>query len=245
MNPHRASLSRHPLAEIAVAFAVGICAANYFPTRLSVLFVGGAVCTAVVVIAVLKRRLVLAGVVMLVGIGVAGSALANQEAGDRRGSAGDGSGLREFAGKAVVVTGVLVGPPEFGRGSVYFTVGVEGLEVDGASRSSAGVVSLVAPFRGVGEESEYRRLQLRYGTRVRVAATLSRMDDYRNPGVSPLSEYLDRKGYDAAGVVKSPAMITRVGDFSVFPPLGWLYSWREQVQQRDRLEVFKRNSRCA
>jgi competence protein ComEC len=224
MNPHRASLSRHPLAEIAVAFAAGVCAANYFPTRF--LWIAGAVCTAVVVIAAVKQRLALAGVVLLVGIGVAGATLANQETRDR-----SGGEVKEFAGRQLVVTGVLVGPPEFGRDRLYLTLGVERLDVDGSSRVSSGVVSLMAPFREAGSEQGFRGLDLRYGARVRVVTTFSRDDNYRNPGVSPLSEYLERRGYEAAGIVKSQASITRLEDVWVFPPLAWLYSWRETVQR--------------
>jgi competence protein ComEC len=49
--------------------------------------------------------------------------------------------------------------------------------------------------------------------------------------VSPLSEYLDRKGYEATGVIQNAAAITRVEDAPVFAPLSWLYSWRERLQR--------------
>jgi len=224
MNPHRASLSRHPLAEIAIAFAAGICAANYFPTRLLVLWIAGGVCTAAIVLAVAKHRLAIAGAALLVGFGIAGATLAHQEK-----NRGDGE-LRQFAGRQVIVTGVLVGPPEFGRDRLYLTLSVERLNVDGSSRIGSGVVSLVAPFRDAGNEQEYRGLQLHYGVRIRVVTSFGRTDNYRNPGVSPLSEYLDRKGYDATGLIKSAASIERVGDVWVSPPLAWLYSWRAFLQ---------------
>jgi competence protein ComEC len=225
MNPHRASLSRHPLAQIAVAFAFGIWAANYLPTRVSVLGSVGAVCTAMVLVAALKRRLALAGVVLLVGIGIAGATLANQEGSDRRSSE-----LRQFAGRQVVVTGVLNGPVEFGRDRLYLALSVERLDVDGSSRKGAGVVSLVGQFRDEGSEQAYRRLGLRYGTRVRVVTTFSRTDNYKNPGVSPLSEYLDRKGYAASGVIKSSGAVLQVDEGASFSPLAWLYEWRGFLQ---------------
>src|ERR1700752_1591096 len=143
--------------------------------------------------------------------------------------------LRQLAGRQVLVTGVLVGPPEFGRDLLYLTIRVERLDVDGSSRIGAGVVSLMAPFRDERSEQEYRGLRLRYGARVRVVATLGRTDNYRNPGVSPLSEYLDRKGYHRAGVIKSSAAITRLEDASGFSFLGVLYSWRETLQREIHL----------
>jgi competence protein ComEC len=104
------------------------------------------------------------------------------------------------------------------------------MDEDGIESNVSGVVSLLLPLK---RQDEYRDLQLRYGARIRVAATLNRADSYRNPGVSPLSEYLDRKGYDATGVVKSVAAITRLGDqrgLSVYV-LRVLYSWRERLQR--------------
>jgi competence protein ComEC len=72
-------------------------------------------------------------------------------------------------------------------------------------------------------------LDLHYGTRVQVTATISRNDQYRNPGVSPLSEYLERKNYIATGIVKE---IVRLDDTQVFRPLAWLYRWRERLQHK-------------
>jgi competence protein ComEC len=65
-----------------------------------------------------------------------------------------------------------------------------------------------------------------------VNTTLERAGNYRNPGVSTLNEFLDRNGYDASGIVKSPASITRLEDTKVFPPLAWLYNWRARLQQQ-------------
>ncbi|HXQ69031.1 MAG TPA: DNA internalization-related competence protein ComEC/Rec2, partial [Pyrinomonadaceae bacterium] len=202
-----------------------VCAANYFPTWLFVLWIAGAVCAAVVIVALVKHRLAIAGVAMLVAVGVSGMTLAVQERKNENGE------LRRFDGRQVVVTGVLVGPPEFGRDRLYLPLSVERLDVGGgSSRISSEVVSLMAPFRGAGDDAAFRSLQLRYGMRVRVVTTFSRIDNYRNPGVSSLSEYLDRKGYAATGVIKNPGSIERVGDVWVFPPLAWLYSWRAFLQ---------------
>ncbi len=108
----------------------------------------------------------------------------------------------------VVLTGVLDGPPEFARDKIYLTLRVE-----------HGLISLV------GDPPAF---DLRYGTRIQVTAKISRSDQYRNPGVSLLSEYLDRKGYMATGVIKQ---MVRLDDTRVFPPLAWLYAWRQRVQQ--------------
>ena len=222
MNPHRASLSRHPLAHFAIAFALGIWAANYFSV-----WIVGAVCSALVIVALWTRRLLWAGVALLLAFGVAGAVLAVQE---RR--TDSGNELAQFVGRKLVVEGVLNGPAEFGRDRLYLTLSVERVDVDGSSRKGAEVVSLVALFREAGDEASYRSLQLGYGARVRVVTTFSRTDNYKNPGVSPLSDYLDRKGYAASGVIKSSGSIQRLEDVPGFSLLAWLYEWRGFLQEQ-------------
>ncbi|HEY2961843.1 MAG TPA: DNA internalization-related competence protein ComEC/Rec2 [Pyrinomonadaceae bacterium] len=218
MNPHGSSFSRHPLAQFAIAFAAGICAANYFPIGLVVLWIAGGVCTMAALIGLLIRRDSLAGVALLVAFGVAGAVYEKRDEPHAR--------LKEFLGRQVILTGVLKEPPAVERDRLYLTLSVERLDVDGLERNVSGVVSLLAHFRSDD-------LKLGFGARVRVTTTLNRIDDYRNPGVSPLSEYLDRKGYDATGLIKSAAAITRLEDehgLSVYA-LGTLYSWREKLQR--------------
>lgn len=117
----------------------------------------------------------------------------------------------------LVITGVLAGPPEHARDRLYLT-----LKLEDKFKSHVYLLCL---------GNDYQPLDLRYGARLRVTATLARTDNYRNPGVSLLSEYLESKGYAATGVVKSAAAITRLEDTRVFPPLAGLYSWRERLQR--------------
>ena len=217
MNPHEASLSRHPLAQLAFAFAAGICAANYFESGSKVFWIGGALCSALSLIAMLRHRLALAGVALLLATLCAGATLAVQERRDSK--PGE---IRKFVGKTVVVTGVLVGPVEAGDG-LYLTLSVDRINENGFERITDGVVSLRAP-------GESHNKQLRYGARIRVVTTLSRIDNYQNPGVSTLAEYLDRKDLDATGTIKSPTAITLVEEAPAYSLLGWLYSRREQLQ---------------
>ena len=219
MNPHKASQSRHPLAQLAVAFSVGICAANYFPFQAGVLWIVGGVCTVVALVALAKRKLTLAAVALLVAVSVAGAVLALQERRNEKRSE-----FEQFVGRQVLITGVLSRPPELATDRFYLTLKVERLDVDGFTRTTSGVISLLAPF-------QYRDLQLGYGTRIQVVTKLIRTDNYLNPGVAPLSEYLDRKGYDATGVIQSAGAITRLEVGPVFSPLAMLYSWRERLQR--------------
>jgi competence protein ComEC len=160
----------------------------------------------------LKKRLQSAGVVLLAAFFFTGAVLADVE---RRSNSS--SGIRNFVEQPCTLTGWLDGPPEFARDRVYLSLRVE--------EPARGRVSLLVALKK-------QELQLRYGTRIRVNTTLERDGGYRNPGVSTLAEFLDRNGYDASGIVKNPASITRLGDKRVFPPFAWLYEWRARLQQQ-------------
>ena len=203
MNPHFVLFSKYPLVQFAVAFCLGICAAEHVPYPA----IGSLGCGAVVVVGLLRDRLRLAGYALLSAMFFTGAVLAAPQ----RSPA--------IAAQSVVLTGVLNGPPEYARDRVYLNLKVEhGFE---------GSVSLLC----LGSERDYRALELRYGARIRVSAKLSRTDSHRNPGVSPLSEYLERKGYAATGVIKGASSIVRLEDTRVFPVLAWLYEWRERLQR--------------
>ncbi len=216
MSPHRSVFSQHPLAQLAVAFAAGVWAAHYFSLRIGFTLIAGVVCSALVVVLVLKKKLRAAGLALLFATFFVGAVLALLE----RHADVERIGAQS-TDDSLMLTGVLDGPPEYARNRLYLSLRVE----------TGGRVSILATFRNAASEQEYRSLGLRYGTRIRVSTTLDRTGNYRNPGVSSLAEYLDRNNYDASGIVKSAASITRLEDTRVFPPLAWLYFWRESLQR--------------
>jgi competence protein ComEC len=222
VNPHRRLFSHYPFVQLALAFSAGICAAHYFRTPFAL--IAAAVCSLLALVFVLKAKT--AGFVLLFAIFFAGAALAGLE---RR--ADESSELRrvveQSANESVTLTGVLDGPPEFARDRVYLSLRVESV----SDKRINGRVSLLASFRNVATADEYRSRQLGYGTRIRVKTTLDRTGNYRNPGVSPLSEHLDRRGFDATGIVRNPGAIQRLDDTRVFAPLARLYQFRETLQR--------------
>src|SRR5687768_4706028 len=200
MNPHRDLFSQYPLVQIAIPFCVGVCAVEYGPpVRAVYLVVAGVICSTVVAVALWKNWLTVAGCALLAAMFLVGALVATQERKPRV----------ILGSQTLVLTGVLDAPPEYARDRVYLSLKVE-----------HGSVFLVA---------ESVPVDLRYGSRIRVTARLRRADNYRNPGVSPLSEYLGRKGYVATGVIKGA--IETLGNTTVFPPLAWLYDWRERLQR--------------
>jgi competence protein ComEC len=226
MTPHRNLFSQHPLAQLAVALSAGICAASYLPARFMFAAIACAVCSILASVLVFRRRVSLAGIMLLLAFFFAGETLAMIEL-----RAGTSRAITDFVDKPVTLTGVLDGPPEYARDRVHLSLRVEAIKLNDSETIMPGRVSLLAPFRNAATEQDYRSLQLRYGTRVRVATTIDNTGDYRNPGVSTLAEYLDRRGCDATGIVKSPASLARLDDTTVFRPLAWLYDRRELLQR--------------
>jgi competence protein ComEC len=220
MHPHSNLFTHHPLIHLAVAFSAGICTARYCSLKLSL--AAGVVCTAVALMLFIKRRLKLAALALLSAMFFTGAVLANLE---RR--ADESRELKNLVeqsdGQPFTLTGWLDGPPEFARDRVYVSLRVENV---------TGRVSLLVTLRDDTVANEFRALQLRYGTRISVTTTLDRTGNYRNPGVTSLADFLDRNGYDATGIIKSPASITRLDDARVFPPLAWLYDLRSRLQQQ-------------
>jgi competence protein ComEC len=214
MNPRRSVFSQHPLAQLAVAFSAGVCAAHYFSPRVGFTLIAAGVCSALVVFLV-KKNLTAAGLVLLLSMFFAGAVLANLET-----RTDDASDVKRIDDQSTVLTGVLDRPPEFARDRVYLSLRVERI----AETVAHGRISILVTSPNATPE-------LRYGTRIRVRTTLDRTGNYRNPGVSSLAEYLDRNDYDATGVVKNPAAITRLEDTRVFPPLALVYRWRESLQR--------------
>jgi len=207
MNPHKNLFTQYPLVQFAIAFSAGVCAVEYAPPLRSVyLAMAGGVFSIAALVVVLRNRLAIAGWALLVAMFTAGAIFGSVE-----------KRTANFPeGPTITLIGVLDRPPEYARDRVYLSLNVE--------HGFKGSVFLLA-----SNEQEFTALNLRYGTRIRVTARLMRTDSYRNPGVSSLSEYLDRKGYAGMGVIKGE--IVRLNDVRVFPPFAWLYASRERLQR--------------
>jgi competence protein ComEC len=225
-----------PLAVLAVAMSAGIALAHYFtPKSKSVLIVAlviGIGLTFFAIAFLARNRTTLVAGFLIGAFLFAGLILSFIEsravAPDRISRMYD-EGLFTY-GEPVELTGIVSGQPEPAPDSFYLTLQTEMISFKGTVREASGTVLLLAHVREPQVRREYEALELRHGARVRVMTTLDRDENFRNPGVLPLTEYLERKGYDATGVVKSPLLIERLDDAVVFLPLAWIYQWREQLQ---------------
>ncbi len=145
--------------------------------------------------------------------------------------------VRMFEGGALVsnepveVTGIIEGEPESAPDGFYLTLATEQIRLKEKASIASGTVLLLAPAPDHFVRAEYEALQLHHGTRIRVMTLLDRDEDYRNPGVTPFTEYLERKGFDATGVIKSPLLVERLEDTRVFLPLALMYEWRRRLEE--------------
>ena len=229
--PSEPSFVPHPLAVLASAFAFGVVAAHLAALPLALLLIGDVILSLAAVFYLLRESPRQAALILIFAFFATGATLAALERDNRH--TDRVQRLYEdsiiASGEPVEVTGVMDRGPEPAPDGVYVSLDVESLRFKGREFAVKGHVSLFAPMRNNVARLEYDYLELRYGARLRVMIALSRAEQFRNPGVSPLSEYLERRDLDATGIIKSPLLIERLDDVRVFLPLAWLYEWRESL----------------
>lgn len=229
--PQPSLFSAHPLALLAASFALGILAAHFISAPLVVCLIAAAICTATSLLCQARGLTAPATLFVALAFACTGASLLRLEA-----TAVAVNRVQRFydegfiaSGDPVELTGVLTTAPEITPDGLYLMMEVERLGFRGTEREARGRVWLFAPVRDRKARLAYDALELRYGARVRLMTALSRAEKFRNPGVSSLTEYLERRGYDATGIVKSPLLIERLDDERVFLPLAWLYEWRQSL----------------
>src|SRR5262249_19144819 len=224
--------SSFPLFILAGAFAVGVVTNSYFPvSRTTLLFVAilTAASTLIVAWCTFAQRLTAVTVSVVFLHFLAGFSLSAAESLTQ-----SSNRLARFvnSGEPVEITGVIERQPERAPDRFYLLISAERIRVKGIEHEVSGRALLLAFQQDEQRAKEYEQLQLRYGARIRVMTVFDERDDYRNPGVTPFTEYLEREGYEASGVIKSPLLIERLDDERVFLPLAWLYDWREGLQRQ-------------
>ena len=229
---HRIPYTSYPLTVFAAGLALGVLLTHLISLPLILLTTCNVLSGSFALWLLRKRREAIASILVVLMAVVSGAALATVE--KRRIPADRIKQLFEAGTIAysdpVELTGVMEGPAESAPESLSLQLRVESIRFKNAEQSASGVVGLLAPLRDQATRAEFGALELRYGARLRVMTKLERTDNYRNPGVSSFTEYLERKGYDATGVIKSPLLVERLDDQTVFLPLAWLYQWHEELE---------------
>ena len=133
------------------------------------------------------------------------------------------------SGDSIEIEGVLQGRPELAVGGIFLSVKVEKYIYKSKTKDANGNVRLFAPIQSELIQNEYEKLDLRYGTRIRIATNLKREEKFLNAGGISFIEILDQQGVDANGTIKSPLLIERIEDTKTFAPLAWLYNYRQSL----------------
>jgi competence protein ComEC len=230
-QPHRRNFSEYPLAALAASFAVGVLLSNLTHASPGLCLTLAALSSASAIVSTLKRH-ASASCLLLAALVFAGASLASLEARDSRA----GSRLRVLyergliaPGEPVEVTGVVERAPEYAPDGLLFDVRAERVRSRGIERECAGRVEFFAPITDERAAVEYDSLELRRGARVRVMLALMRAERFRNPGVISSDEFLARRDLDARATIKSPLLIERLDDATVFLPLALLDAWRARL----------------
>jgi competence protein ComEC len=236
-------LSQHrflqsPLLVLAVSISGGILLGSRinFHSRSVLVFSASVVVGLVVLSLCLVRKRKLPGTPMLLVVafvftGLTLSLIANRNIAPNRISQMYEQEIL-VPNEPVELTGIVQGQPESAPEGFYLKVRAEAVRSRLGERAATGTVLLFANARDAQARNKYEAIELRHGARIRVMTVLNRDEDYRNPGVLPFTDYLDRKDFDATGVIKSPLLIERLDDAKGFLPLAWLYDWRERLEKQ-------------
>jgi competence protein ComEC len=231
----QARFASSPLFTLAVATSSGILLGHYFTLQSRSILILGIIVSigvALLSIALISTRKSKPAAMFLIAAffctGIVLSVLENRPVAPNRIARMYDEGMVAVS-EPVELTGTIQGQPEPAPDSFYLTLRVESIRFKGTERDASGTVLLLAHAREQKVREEYNALELRHGARVRVMTTLDREDSFRNPGVMQFTEYLERKGFDATGVIKSPLLVERLDDERVFLPLAWIYEWREHL----------------
>jgi competence protein ComEC len=230
--PHKPNFSAYPLAVIAASFAAGVLFARLASAPPAACVTLAAFASVSALVAFFKKRDARASRLVVLAFACAGAALSSVESRAARGE----TRLRTLyergaiePGEPVELTGVLERAPEFAPDGLLLSLRVESLRYKTEERRCTGRVELFAAARGTRAAAAYDALELRRGARVRLMSALARAERFRNPGVTPLGEYLELRDVDARGTLKSPLLVERLDDEAVLLPLAWLDDWRTRL----------------
>ena len=223
-----AKFSLYPLFHLSICFALGIVAASFLPFDWKIY---GAMSALFLIFSIVfsKQKFVL--IFIFAGFFAAGALhlrIENQLIGASR-VRRIYDEKRVASGDPIEIEGVLKSNIELAADGFFVLLETEKIVYKNAEIEAAGNVRLFAPVRDAQAKTEYAQLNLRYGSRVRVACNLQREDNFLNAGVLSQTKILDQQDIDATGIIKSPLLVENIGAAQTFAPLGWIYDLRQNL----------------
>ncbi len=223
-----ANFSYYPLFGLSVCFAAGILAGKYLEINWKFSLV---ICLIFAVLAVIFIKQKSAVIVISLAFIAAGAfcfQIKTQAISENR-IKKIYDEKRTNSDEPVEIEGVLRGKPESAVGGFFIEIKAEKLIYKDAPQNVTGNVRLFASVSDEQFANEYEKLNLEYGSRIRVACRLQREDKFLNPGAVSIREILDQKEIDATGVIKSPLLVEKIGEAKTFTPAAWLYERRQNL----------------
>lgn len=220
--------ARQPFLYLTAAFVISILVDRWLALSLGVTLPLIVIFITLAVWFVIRHRNVAATLALLASFAVAGALFSRTE----RTSVDHARLKRLFDAQVITsddpveLTGTLVMPPEPAPQARYLDVAAESLRADNETLAVTGSVRLMIRLADDDVMGEFHDLALNYGSRVRVLVRLERARSYSNPGSPDFTDFLERRGYDLKGVIKSPLLIEPLGRAPVNRLLARLYHLR-------------------
>lgn len=218
--------SSRPMLWLGIAFTAGIAAGKVIGGDARVVL-PAVVCLAVG--AVLARR-VSSGLVIAAFFAAGWMSIcsAEQSVGADRVRSLIDRGVLD-SGQPIMIDGWVTGGIEDGFGWLRFDIETEALSARGVSRRVTGRVRVTAAVSDETALSDYARLGIGHGDRLRLACPIRREEAFRNAGVVSRTAVLDDRGDDAVCTVKSPLLIEKVAPGSRYSPAAIVHRMRQAL----------------
>lgn len=220
--------STHPLAWLAVAFALGMLIAAW--TAIDWKITLGLSVLASIPAFLLRGRMYSGAIIFAAFIFLGAFCYQSEIAGVRDDRIKVMYDLGEIASASPVeIEGMVMGRPEPSIDGSFIRLSVSRIRQGEHERPASGVVRLFVPLVNDEQMFDFASLDMRSGSLVRVACELIREDQYLNPGVQSKRQLLDQQGIDATATVKSSLLIEPLGESSFPSVLDFVYGQRGRL----------------
>lgn len=225
------SPARQPFLYLAAALVAGILCDRWIEPDRLIVWAFALVSFGASIKLLLRRNVIAAGAALLMAFAGAGALLSAAERGPKPASrlVNLYDSMVISPGDPVELTGTLSAAPEPAPRACYLDVDAESLRRGDEVITATGRARLMISLNDDESRTEFARLALDYGSRIRVLVSLQRAREYANPGSPDFNDFLERQGYDLKGVIKSPLLIERAGDAQANIALASLYRLRLRI----------------
>src|SRR6185295_4630670 len=204
---------RQPFLYLAAALVTGILIDRWIALQVAIIAGLTLLSAATAALMLLRKRNVSVAAALLTGFAAAGALLSSCDRTNlpvtRLEYLYDSKVIN--SDDPVELTGTLAALPEPAPRAFYLDLAAEQLRVREQWMPASGRARLVISTPDSDSKAAFARLGLDYGSRIRTLVRLERARAYFNPGSPDFNEFLERRGYDLTGVIKSPLQIERLG----------------------------------